>query len=36
MFTMKVTELSFEEFLNYKTECSEALQRTNGNHIFLT
>ncbi len=33
---MKVAELTFEQFLNYKTEWCEALQRSCDNHIFLT
>ena len=33
---MKVNELTFEEFLNYKTEWCDALQRSGDNHIFLT
>jgi CelD/BcsL family acetyltransferase involved in cellulose biosynthesis len=33
---MKVAELTFEEFLNYKTEWCEALERSGDNHIFLT
>ncbi len=33
---MKVAELSFEQFLNYKTEWADALQRSGDNHIFLT
>jgi CelD/BcsL family acetyltransferase involved in cellulose biosynthesis len=33
---MKVAELTYEQFLNYKTEWEEALQRSVDNHIFLT
>jgi CelD/BcsL family acetyltransferase involved in cellulose biosynthesis len=33
---MRVAELTFEEFLNYKTEWCDGLQRSGDNHIFLT
>jgi CelD/BcsL family acetyltransferase involved in cellulose biosynthesis len=33
---MKVDELNFEQFLNYKAEWDDALQRSGDNHIFLT
>lgn len=33
---MKCVELTFDDFLNYKTEWADALQRSGDNHVFLT